>query len=287
MIGDTARGSRRGRAARRSARRPTASRTRPAPPAAAARPAARSSSSASTSRSILLRVDVDGDHVTVADQAERAARRALGGHLGDHEAAVDQAGHLPVGDHRDRCGQPGPVDGEHQRRRQPHAGGAAQPEPGEHHDVAGREPPGLAPPRRPPPGSARPWPARGTTSGASSATVRFSTAPSGASEPAHHHDRRVRGERRVQRPDHVLVHGDGRDRLAERDPGDGHRGQVEQRRELLQQAERAARRVELGDLGVAVGLDVGQQRHLRRQVLEQPVDVRRRTRPRRRWPAGA
>ena len=88
-------------------------------------------------------------------------------------------------------------------------------------------------------------------SGASSATVRLSTAPSGASDPR---ITTIAGcvasgadSGRITPSVHRARPAIG---LAERDPGHGARRQVEQRRELPQQPERPAGGLELGDLRV-------------------------------------
>ena len=82
--------------------------------------------------------DVDPDHVAVPDQRQRPARGRLGRHLADHDALVHQAGQLPVGDHRDLAGQPGPVQREHEPGGHAHAGRAGDALAAQHHDLPGR-----------------------------------------------------------------------------------------------------------------------------------------------------
>ena len=121
---------------------------------------------------------------------------------------------------------------EHERRRQaPCRASRAGPSPVSTTTWPGREPARRGCRPRP---SSRDWTTLAgprNASGASSATVRLSTAPSGASEPAQDHDRRVRGERR--RPaagSRSVVHRlTVADRLAEGQPGDRRWPQVEQR----------------------------------------------------------
>ena len=67
------------------------------------------------------RQHVDADQVPAAHQREGAARGGLRGHLPDHDALVDQAGQLAVGDHGHLPGEPGPVQGEDQLGRHAHA----------------------------------------------------------------------------------------------------------------------------------------------------------------------
>ncbi len=76
---------------------------------------------------------------------ERPARGRLGRHLADDDALVHQAGQLPVGDHRDLAGQPGPVEREHEPGGHAHAGRAGDALAAQHHDLPGVDEAGLEP----------------------------------------------------------------------------------------------------------------------------------------------
>jgi hypothetical protein len=87
--------------------------------------------------------DVDADQVAVADQRERAAAGRLRRDLADHDALVDQAGKLAVGDHGHLAGQARAVEGEDELGRHAHARRPGRPLAAEHDHLAGLDLPGA------------------------------------------------------------------------------------------------------------------------------------------------
>ncbi|MCY1547310.1 hypothetical protein D9M68_833600 [compost metagenome] len=81
-------------------------------------------------------MQVDGDQVAVVEQAQRAAIGRLGRSLSDHQALVDQARQLALGDDGDVVDQAKAIEREHHRRGHGHAGAALDAQATQHQHAA-------------------------------------------------------------------------------------------------------------------------------------------------------